>query len=387
MTQQTQCDNPNDIDSFSVLKIKTVSGNLSPSIYANGNNRLPIQITAKAVKIVKIVNGTDIIEENIPLRFSHKTWISILNLRFAESDEKLNREGSSGWCFTGDKNDYSKEIQAGSHRRKRVVTNDDGTVFITMYVYTFDVDTKRIAVSVDTNNGKHFTTADNASSVETMDLSVQSLLPINYGLSDNITVRGMPTSINDFSEIVSDMWINTGGDQFANHADYYTGVSSRKQFTIHPKKEGLVFHSAYTRRNNADLSSCRFPNNIKPDMIRGTGGLNFDTQFIFVNQQTYGILPESAIEVRWRDGATYKYLVGSRDDRHHWNDRLEYGFITVNICNHRIPWGNMTKLYGLVNEGRLIQVDVTDNYGNSGVIEIKAPGNDDSWPKLQVNGV
>lgn len=80
MTEATQSDNPNDIDSLSTLKIEAVSGNLSPSIYANGRNQLPIQITAKAVN-----------KDGNPLKFSNETWISILNLRFAESDKKLNR--------------------------------------------------------------------------------------------------------------------------------------------------------------------------------------------------------------------------------------------------------------------------------------------------------
>nr|ACJ10120.1 conserved hypothetical protein [Bacteriophage APSE-3] len=169
MTEATQSDNPNDIDSLSTLKIQAVSGNLSPSIYANGRNQLPIEITAKAVN-----------KDGNPLKFSNNTWISILNLCFAESDKKLNRNGNSGWCFTVVENQYSKEIQLGSHRSKRFLSGEDGTAIIILYVYTDDINTKRIAVSVDTPNGKHFTTADIHSGAEKMSVTVAAIQQIIY---------------------------------------------------------------------------------------------------------------------------------------------------------------------------------------------------------------
>jgi hypothetical protein len=177
MTKTVQYDNPSDIEYMDTLKIQTVSGTLSPKIYANGKNQLPIEITVKASN-----------KSHEPLNISKDTWINLLSLCFAESDKKLSRKGNSGWCFTDVENDYSKEIQGRSLQSNRVTKADDGTVIIIMYVYTNDVNTKRIAVSVDTDNGKHFTTADNASGAEKMVVSITSNPKINYGDKRNITM-------------------------------------------------------------------------------------------------------------------------------------------------------------------------------------------------------
>lgn len=169
MTETTQYDNPNDIDSMDKLKIQTVSGSISPKIYANGRNQLPIEITAKAID-----------KDDRVLKFSHETWIHLLNLCFAESGEKLSRKGNSSWCFTEVKNDYSKEIQISYPTNSLFNVTDDGTVIIIMYVYTNNIDIKRIAVSVDTDNDKHFTTADNATGAEKMSIPVAAVNEIIY---------------------------------------------------------------------------------------------------------------------------------------------------------------------------------------------------------------
>lgn len=206
MTQTTQYDNPNDIDSLSTLKINAVSGNLLPSIYANGRNQLPIQITVKAVN-----------KDGNPLKFSNETWISILNLCFAESDKKLSRKGNSGWCFTEVENEYSKEIQSGSHRSKRFLSGEDGTAIIILYVYTDDINTKRIAVSVDTDNGKHFTTADIPSGTEKMSVTVGAIQKIIYR-KDMLTI----TPIYELEKGVNKV-IYSDGDkrEFDCHYDNY----------------------------------------------------------------------------------------------------------------------------------------------------------------------
>lgn len=150
MTEIIQYDDPDHITYMDSLKIEAVSKHISPKIYANGRNQLPIEITAKAIG-----KGSKV------LKFSKETWIHILNLCFAESsDKKLSWQHRSGWCFTDKINDYSKEIEVNSFSNTLFSVRDDGTVHIIMYVYTDDIDTKRIAVSVDTDNGKHFTTAD-----------------------------------------------------------------------------------------------------------------------------------------------------------------------------------------------------------------------------------
>ncbi|SPP30985.1 hypothetical protein ARAF_0087 [Arsenophonus endosymbiont of Aleurodicus floccissimus] len=51
-----------------------------------------------------------------------------------------------------------------------------------MYVYSYDANKiKRISVNLDTNNGKHFTTADNPVGAEKMSVAIKTLRPIYYG--------------------------------------------------------------------------------------------------------------------------------------------------------------------------------------------------------------
>lgn len=172
-------DNPNDIEHVE-LTIQTVSGRSSSVIYANGRNQLPVEIIAKATK----KNDDD---DDVVLNFSDETWLHIVNLRLAESDEKLNWHGSSGWCFTATENDFSREVQTGAVKDlipSESTTLSDGSKQIFMYVYTYNNESKRIAVSIDTDNGKHFTTADAATGAEKMSVSVNTLFSRDYTTAD-----------------------------------------------------------------------------------------------------------------------------------------------------------------------------------------------------------
>jgi len=182
-------DNPNDIENVE-LTIQTVSGHNSPVIYANGRNQLPVEIIARALK--KNDDGDDVV-----LNFSDETWVHILNLRHAESDEKLNWHGNSGWCFTATENEFSREVQAGAVKDlipSKSTTLSDGSKQIIMYVYTYNNESRRIAVSIDTDNGKHFTTADASSGAEKISVSVNTLFSRDYTTTD------INTSSDDFGK-------------------------------------------------------------------------------------------------------------------------------------------------------------------------------------------
>lgn len=55
-----------------------------------------------------------------------------------------------------------------------------------VYLYTDRIETKRIAVSLDTENGKYFTTADNASGAERSSIRIVAHNPIIYTRDDLI---------------------------------------------------------------------------------------------------------------------------------------------------------------------------------------------------------
>lgn len=170
-SQEIRYDSPEDITSVD-LTIRAASGNISPVIYANGRNQLPVEIIAKAM-----AQQPDYSERI--LHFSPDTWINILNLRYAESDEKLTLNGRSGWCFASTENAYSREAPgSGSSFQERNM--EPGDELIKLYVYTDNIRTKRIAVSIDTNDGKHFTTADCAAVVQRSSLMVYGREPVNF---------------------------------------------------------------------------------------------------------------------------------------------------------------------------------------------------------------
>ncbi|WP_168394393.1 hypothetical protein [Erwinia amylovora] len=173
-------DSPEDITSVD-LTIQAASGNLSPVIYANGRNQLPIEIIAKATK-----ENPDHSES--VLHFSKETWIHILNLRHAESDEILTWQGNAGWCFTAVENDYSLEVLTKEYSVEPRYM-EPGDTLITLYVYSGDISARRIAVSIDTDGGGHFTTADNSTVVERSSITVRALQPVSYLTSDLIQER------------------------------------------------------------------------------------------------------------------------------------------------------------------------------------------------------
>lgn len=167
-------DDPSEIDSVE-LKIQAASGTPNLTFFANGRHQIPIEIIAKAKKINEITG-----EEKI-LRISQSKWIEMLSLCFAESDEKLNKMGNQNWCFTSEKNEFSGEIATGAHQLVEAS-------IIILYVYTYDVGAIQLSVSLDTANGKHFTTADNAIGAEQMSIPIASVNEIYYWI-ENLSIN------------------------------------------------------------------------------------------------------------------------------------------------------------------------------------------------------
>lgn len=217
--KEIQYDSPEDITSVD-LTIQTVSGNTNPVIYANGRNQLPVEVIAKAMKLDPDTH------QNIVLKFSQETWLHILNLRYASSDEKLPREGATGWSYTPTKNEYAREvITDGSLTGVRYL--ESGDELMIFYVYTDDTSVERIAVSIDTDGGKHFTTADSAAGAEQSSVSVKAAAPISYSNAQNL-------------KIIQDDWV-TKVNSLRYKAQEYgilwnfehnNGLIRRRQFTI-----------------------------------------------------------------------------------------------------------------------------------------------------------
>lgn len=351
-----------------------VAPGITPAIYANSKNQVDIVISVE----VKDVDGE-------PLNLKKEDFKDLLYFCDYITGEKIN----SPWSISNNINEYTKPVLlSNSHIDKKSIS---GPQYIHRYLSCSESNIQKVfSVGIHVPGIGDFNTSKNGTNTPNCpkggsgspfkspkSLIISTLPPIDYSLRENIKVINMPESIDDFDKVATDMQIVFG------KSEWLVGISSKTKFTIHPNKKGYVFHLGDPRRNKTTFPA-NFPNNVLPDMVRGTGGNSYDTQFVFVNRDVYGIAPPSSITAVWnQNDGIYNYNI--RDDHHHWKESLVYGFITVNICNHRIPWSNMRQ-FRWSDEGRIIKVDVTDNYGNSGVIEIKAPNNDDPWPKLYVNG-
>lgn len=397
MTEATQSDNPNDIDSLSTLKIKAVSGNLSPSIYANGRNQLPIQITVKAVN-----------KAGNPLKFSNETWISILNLRFAESDKKLNRKGSSGWCFTEVENEYSKEIQPGSHRSKRFLSDEDGKAIIILYVYTDDTNTKRIAVSVDTDNGKHFTTADSPSGAEEMSVTINAFQALNYADRANLSIES-----GDFVTLSSNLgWssrqdaLNTAGQAtgfgvglalgplgwaFGSYIgsktppiykEHYNGICERRLIKIYPNNSQRKFKKyeiTYNPISNEEVKTGNFlwngeetdgftlrqSDSSYPCAVIGRWGTRENYQINLWFSRKNGINIDGHL---FLEDTFYYYRFCPCVKEDHFNDADE-GVPTLLLYRFTAPVNNASQCCWR-NVIHPVTVNVTDFYGNTSTFQL-----------------
>lgn len=367
MTETSQFDNPNDIASMDTLKIQTSSGNISPKIYANGRNQLPIEITAKASD-----------KDNKVLNFSKETWIHILSLCFAESDEKLGWKGNSGWCFTEMKNDYSKEIQMLSSTNPLFSVRDDGTVIIIMYVYTDDINTKRIAVSVDTDNGKHFTTADKVSNTEKMSVTIKAIPAVNYDDKNNIIFE-----LDDFVNISSQLGWTTRFGSGGPYKEHYDGTCKRRIVKIKPntlttgQNNFKKYETTYNSIRNNDVNTGKASwgdedgfNILKenagyPCAVIGRGVNNDDYQLnlwfsrkntIDIDGQVYTASPNY----------TYRFCPYVKEN--HFDDEKD-GFVTLLLYKFTMP-ANNTYQWQWHDCIRNPNIKVTDYYGNEGTFQL-----------------
>ncbi|WLI78420.1 hypothetical protein Q5705_07760 [Kosakonia sp. H02] len=175
------------------LTIQAASGSAAPHIYANGRNQLAIEIIAKAVKAV---DGGDEVILNIPT----EEWLRCLSLCHAASDEKLTRDGNKGWCFSKTKNEYCREIPnnviSADETQPSQNPRDTGSVSIQFFVYTDDINTNRIAVRLDLDDGRHFTTSDLANGAEKMSVPVTAVTPFKYDTQNALKMTAGEWEIN-----------------------------------------------------------------------------------------------------------------------------------------------------------------------------------------------
>lgn len=370
-------DNFNRLTTLSIV-FPDESAAKSATIFGNGNNQVPVLIKVKI---------TD--KSGAMLDISTDELSSAVALVNYSSGQKL----SSPWEVSVTAGDYSTPYgYANSVEAQSLDVAESQT--LTLYVSAADVSVTKnsdIAVRLTVPGVGEFNTT--AQGTETKNspggktgsvfkspsfIHVQALAEINYSLSENVKVNNNPTDFGSFNTVVDGMLVIHNNFAFVNYYNY-EGTSSKVTATISPARDGFKF-------KRADMLSSSVNSGFKLagggcDAVWGVSGAHYDTTFIFVNRANYGVLPDNTIHTKcgWED---YYYTIGSEDGRHHWQEDLSYGVITVHICNHRTPRGSAYQK-GWSDSGKNIRVQVTDEFGNSGTVSIGV--SDESWPTLHVN--
>lgn len=348
-------DNPNDIESVELI-IQAASGISSPVIYANGRNQLAVQIIAKATR----KNDDD---EDVVLNFAHGTWAHILNLRHAESDQKLTWKGSSGWCFTDKENDYTREVTVSALEEQPIIPLADvaesGSTLFLMYVHTDEISTKRIAVSIDTDNGKHFTTADNASGAEKSSVAVRAIQPFIYSKND-ITI-----------DIVKKKGESTAKLEYSSFFD-----------KIVTEEFDCYYDNIYISSNKAQFKNCDVHSygggGEYPLRVAQNWAVNNDQHMLIANPPAY---PKGEATLGYHGTTSYSLTSSPLD--YHLFQNFVYNDRPNSICWTHFFFATSKKWYVMptktldVNGGNFSWInfdswfDFYDVYGNYGQFNIK----------------
>lgn len=233
-------DSLNDATSIE-LKISAASGSLTPAIYANGQNQLAIEVSASAYKTVA--------GEDIAMDISEREWQNALSLCYAESDKKLTVNGSNGWCYSLNQNEFCREIvssSANSSSSDKTSADNAGTVqsvmLLIFYLYTTDVNIKRIAVRCDTDNGQHYTTADNALGVEKSSVKVNAVSGLNYNSSQ-------------YLQVYPEQWVTNGIDYHFYNQIWGQTSYNHYTCTVQHKRIKILLTNGYEIKYKKILSS------------------------------------------------------------------------------------------------------------------------------------
>ncbi|QIU88445.1 hypothetical protein [Yokenella regensburgei] len=199
------------------LRIQSASGSNTPAIYANGLNRLDVEILAKAI-MQDPDSGDDIV-----LNISEAEWLRHLTLTHAPTDDPLNKEGREGWCFSESSNEYTREIP-GSITDEEADTVQNGRLnnslassltSVSLYLYTYDVSAERISVALNLDDGRHFTTSDLSEGSEKMSVKINAITPINYNKAELF-------DISDGGWVVNGTSFERRSQVFADPHGHYT---------------------------------------------------------------------------------------------------------------------------------------------------------------------
>ncbi|ELG2859288.1 hypothetical protein RAS76_003294 [Salmonella enterica] len=380
-------------DFFKLESLKIVfsdnSNAKNATIYGNGNNQVKVTVTAKVKKKKDNVESYYTIDEL-------KNHISLIDYTSAE---QIPSDSDNGWSASLCDKGYVNAIFPTDMTEDDGITEpelQDGPEYLLhMYLSSKTLsDGKDVAVNInipdvgdfnttktgtDTKNGPHGGSGSVFNSPQMV--HVKALRKIDYTNNENLNFSGFIQSSYDFENIVTDMELlkNWNHEAFNGDSSRFTAQISPADANFKFKKMVVTSNTNATAGFNIYGGAC--------DGVYGVGEGVYDTNFIFVNKEKYGLNPNQNINTKddyWGD--TYSYHIGPKDGRHKREDPLPEGVISIRYWSHRINRGGLYQS-GWSDANDKITIDVADDYGNESVISITWSKLRANFPHLEVNGI
>jgi len=415
-------------DSFGKLATLDFSyGNIAPGvipqIYANSKNQVEILISVKVIdkankdKVLSLTPDDFYIREDLNTNdLNTNTEKASLYLCDPTTGERI----SLPWKLSKIKikGDYVKAVNHDGHSRTK--RDNAATTYIHTYLSSTERKiTKNFSIGIKIPGVGEFNTSKNGTNTPNVpkgekgspfkapnSLTITTLNPIDYSFSNNISIDKEFKHYDNLKKVVTDMGYTHPGMlgplTFRGESSY--GYALVKLSNGHQFKEKKV------RKNNANLEGteiiCTRGNGEESsaDIIWGVGGNNYDFSFLFVEPVRCGLKNGTRlIKVKYNEETGqkirgYEYRIGQNDYRHQFHSPENFppinaDYILVVICNHRIP--PRTTCFFCSKDGwsgwkegspshSSVDVDVTDEFGNEGVISISFKK--ENWPQITAKG-
>lgn len=389
-----------------------------PQIYANSRNQVEIIISVKAEDNSNGHGRLNLTKDDFYIgeASENNEGKALLYLCDPITGEKI----ISPWKLSNEINDYTKAVNHDSHHRAK--REDSEITYVRAYLSCSESNiSKNFSIGIHIPGVGDFNTSQNGTRTKNVPkgksgsvfkspklLSISTLYPINYSLSNDLPIS-KKFDYDNFKKVVSDMKYKVTtysqgqpGDRVTSHSYEYEGESSYSYATIE-LNTGRIFKKKNILRNNAKYPGINLVCNTNhsrketADIIWLIGGKNFDASFLFVEPEKCGLKPHSTISVIGQN-PEYEYIIGPNDSRHYFpntsNDipKIDAKNILVVICNHRIPEdGGIFSFDGWKGgfnntnpSHSSVDVDVTDEFGNSGIISISFKK--ENWPEISAKG-
>lgn len=389
----------NDFYKLNTLSISTADANYSSvSIYANGKNQVRLLIKVTVVDS----GGSELV-------LSDSDILQNLYLCDYQTGEQLGNE----WETNTEAGDYVGIISGQTFSNVESATPRVRNLYLYLSCSKENLH-KDIAVRIsipgvgDFNTTTDGTTTKNGPAGETgsvfkspSKVTVNTIIPVDYSTSESVRVQGRVTSNDSFTTDVNDIKQERNRGLYDKHDGI---IAYNGSMYIEPSDSNLYFtYKSVVRNGSAGIRNLSGMTNANGNIIDqtykipagrdATGSEVTDFYAIFVDIGTYGLNSGTKRITTMQDFSAHidPHVVFQGDSSLKLFNRtlnpqrisvssVRYGFTFDSL---RIPRVSDSEDSWSLSSGN-ISVDVTDNFGNSGVVFIEMRTNNGS-PYIQVN--